>query len=165
MSSVTSVVTLRNNERRYQHGHRCRDRINREVTMILDKVNNVQELRSLPQAELPTLAEELRQEIIAVVSKTGGHLASSLGVVDLTIALHYAFDTPNDRIVWDVGHQAYAHKILTGRRSPVFHAPSVRRDQRIPQTGGKPLRPFRCGTCKHIHIRRHRDDLGQGHQG
>ena len=85
--------------------------------MILDKVNNVQELRSLPQAELPTLAEELRQEIIAVVSKTGGHLASSLGVVDLTIALHYAFDTPNDRIVWDVGHQAYAHKILTGRRA------------------------------------------------
>ena len=73
--------------------------------------------RSLPQAELPTLAEELRQEIIAVVSKTGGHLASSLGVVDLTIALHYAFDTPNDRIVWDVGHQAYAHKILTGRRT------------------------------------------------
>jgi 1-deoxy-D-xylulose-5-phosphate synthase len=85
--------------------------------MILDKVNNVQELRSLPQAELPALAEELRQEIIAVVSKTGGHLASSLGVVDLTIALHYAFDTPNDRIVWDVGHQAYAHKILTGRRT------------------------------------------------
>jgi 1-deoxy-D-xylulose-5-phosphate synthase len=85
--------------------------------MILDKVNNVQELRSLPQAELPTLAEELRQEIIAVVSKNGGHLASSLGVVDLTIALHYAFDTPNDRIVWDVGHQAYAHKILTGRRT------------------------------------------------
>jgi 1-deoxy-D-xylulose-5-phosphate synthase len=85
--------------------------------MILDKVNNVQELRSLPRAELPTLAEELRQEIIAVVSKNGGHLASSLGVVDLTIALHYAFDTPNDRIVWDVGHQAYAHKILTGRRT------------------------------------------------
>ena len=85
--------------------------------MILDKVNNVQELRTLPQAELPTLAEELRQEIITVVSKTGGHLASSLGVVDLTIALHYAFDTPNDRIVWDVGHQAYAHKILTGRRT------------------------------------------------
>src|SRR5512135_53560 len=85
--------------------------------MILDKVNNTQDLRALPQEELATLAGEVRQEIIDVVSKTGGHLASSLGVVELTIALHYAFDTPTDRIVWDVGHQAYAHKILTGRRS------------------------------------------------
>jgi 1-deoxy-D-xylulose-5-phosphate synthase len=85
--------------------------------MIIDKVNNAQELRMLPQAELPMLAEELRQEIIGVVSKTGGHLASSLGVVDLTIALHYAFNTPTDRIIWDVGHQAYAHKLLTGRRA------------------------------------------------
>jgi 1-deoxy-D-xylulose-5-phosphate synthase len=85
--------------------------------MILDKVNNTQDLRALPQEELATLAAEVRQEIIDVVSKTGGHLASSLGVVDLTIALHYAFDTPHDRIVWDVGHQAYAHKILTGRRA------------------------------------------------
>ena len=85
--------------------------------MILDKVNSAHDLRNLPQEELPTLAEEVRQEIIDVVSKTGGHLAPSLGVVDLTIALHYAFDTPKDRIVWDVGHQAYAHKILTGRRA------------------------------------------------
>ncbi|MDA8421757.1 MAG: 1-deoxy-D-xylulose-5-phosphate synthase [Nitrospiraceae bacterium] len=85
--------------------------------MILDKVNSADDLRTLPQDELPTLAEEVRQEIIDVVSKTGGHLAPSLGVVDLTIALHYAFDTPKDRIVWDVGHQAYAHKILTGRRA------------------------------------------------
>jgi 1-deoxy-D-xylulose-5-phosphate synthase len=88
--------------------------------MIIDKANNAKELRMLPQAELPMLAEELRQEIISVVSKTGGHLASSLGVVDLTIALHYAFNTPTDRIVWDVGHQAYAHKLLTGRRAQ-FH--------------------------------------------
>lgn len=85
--------------------------------MILDKVNNTQDLRALPQEELPLLADEIRQEIISVVSQTGGHLASSLGVVDLTIALHYAFDTPKDRIVWDVGHQAYAHKLLTGRRA------------------------------------------------
>ncbi|HEY6012185.1 MAG TPA: 1-deoxy-D-xylulose-5-phosphate synthase [Nitrospirota bacterium] len=85
--------------------------------MILDKVNNTQDLRGLPQAELPALAKEVREEIIQVVSRNGGHLASSLGVVDLTIALHYAFDTPKDRIVWDVGHQAYAHKILTGRRA------------------------------------------------
>ncbi|HUI46396.1 MAG TPA: 1-deoxy-D-xylulose-5-phosphate synthase [Nitrospirota bacterium] len=85
--------------------------------MILDKINTIQDLRDLPHAELPQLAEELRQEIIEVVSKTGGHLAPSLGVVDLTIALHCAFNTPQDRIVWDVGHQAYAHKILTGRRA------------------------------------------------
>lgn len=85
--------------------------------MILDKINSTQDLRTLPPEELPLLAEEIRQEIIDVVSRTGGHLASSLGVVDLTIALHYAFDTPNDRIVWDVGHQAYAHKLLTGRRA------------------------------------------------
>ena len=85
--------------------------------MILDKVNNVQDLRGLAKEELPGLAEEIRNEIISVVSRTGGHLASSLGVVDLTIALHYAFDTPKDRIIWDVGHQAYAHKILTGRRA------------------------------------------------
>jgi len=85
--------------------------------MILDNINSSQDLRALSQEELPALAGEVRQEIINVVSKTGGHLASSLGVVDLTIALHYAFDTPKDRIVWDVGHQAYAHKILTGRRS------------------------------------------------
>ena len=85
--------------------------------MILDKVNNAADLRKLSPEELPALAGEVRQEILDVVAKTGGHLASSLGVVDLTIALHYAFDTPNDRIVWDVGHQAYAHKILTGRRA------------------------------------------------
>src|SRR3990172_2470846 len=85
--------------------------------MILDKVNNTLDLRGLPQEELSALAQEVRDEIIDVVSRTGGHLASSLGVVDLTIALHYAFDTPKDRIVWDVGHQAYAHKLLTGRRA------------------------------------------------
>ncbi len=85
--------------------------------MILDAINSSQDLRTLSQEELPALAGEVRQEIINVVSRTGGHLASSLGVVDLTIALHYAFDTPKDRIVWDVGHQAYAHKILTGRRA------------------------------------------------
>jgi 1-deoxy-D-xylulose-5-phosphate synthase len=84
---------------------------------MLDSIRNSKDLRTLTPKDLPELAAEVRQEIINVVSKTGGHLASSLGVVDLTIALHYAFDTPKDRIVWDVGHQAYAHKILTGRRA------------------------------------------------
>jgi 1-deoxy-D-xylulose-5-phosphate synthase len=85
--------------------------------MILDKIQNIDDLRTLSREDLPLLAEELRSEIIDVVSKTGGHLAPSLGVVELTIALHYAFNTPKDHIVWDVGHQAYAHKILTGRRT------------------------------------------------
>jgi len=77
--------------------------------MILDNIHNAHDLRGLPPEELPKLANELRQEIISVVSKTGGHLAPSLGVVDLTIALHYAFDSPADKIVWVVGHQAFAH--------------------------------------------------------
>ena len=74
------------------------------------------DLKRLPQAQLPRLADELRSFLIETVSKTGGHLAAGLGVVELTVALHYVFDTPRDRLVWDVGHQAYPHKILTGRR-------------------------------------------------
>ncbi len=88
--------------------------------MILDNISNPGDLKKLSREDLVALAAELRQEIIAVVSKNGGHLAPSLGVVDLTIALHYAFDTPKDRVIWDVGHQAYAHKLLTGRRER-FH--------------------------------------------
>jgi 1-deoxy-D-xylulose-5-phosphate synthase len=84
--------------------------------MILESINEPSDLRNLPEKDLPKLADELRETIITTVAKTGGHLAPGLGVVDLTIALHYAFDTPTDRIIWDVGHQAYAHKLLTGRR-------------------------------------------------
>ena len=83
---------------------------------LLDLINDPSDLRSLEIADLKVLAEELRQEIVSTVSKTGGHLASSLGVVELTLALHYVFDTPRDLIVWDVGHQCYAHKLLTGRK-------------------------------------------------
>jgi 1-deoxy-D-xylulose-5-phosphate synthase len=84
--------------------------------MILEKINGVGDLRKLPTAALDTLAGELREYILDVISQCGGHLASSLGVVELTIALHYIFKTPKDKIIWDVGHQCYAHKILTGRR-------------------------------------------------
>jgi len=83
---------------------------------ILDNVDSPKDLRKLKLERLPLLAEEIREMIIDVVSKNGGHLAPSLGVVDLTLALHYSFDTPKDKIIWDVGHQAYAHKIITGRR-------------------------------------------------
>ncbi len=75
------------------------------------------DLRQLPESDLRRVADELRQEVIEVVSHTGGHLGAGLGVVELTVALHYVFDTPRDRLIWDVGHQAYPHKILTGRRS------------------------------------------------
>lgn len=83
---------------------------------LLDGVNVPEDLRRLDEAELIKLADELRRFLIETVSKTGGHLASGLGVVELTVALHYIFNTPEDRLIWDVGHQAYPHKILTGRR-------------------------------------------------
>lgn len=83
---------------------------------VLDRVKGVEDLRALSEDELPELARELRHFMVRSVAKTGGHLASSLGAVELAIALHYVFHTPDDHLVWDVGHQAYAHKILTGRR-------------------------------------------------
>jgi 1-deoxy-D-xylulose-5-phosphate synthase len=83
---------------------------------LLEEINSPADLKLLSRSDLPKLADEIRQIIIEVVSKTGGHLASSLGTVELAIAIHYVFDTPEDKIIWDVGHQAYAHKLLTGRK-------------------------------------------------
>jgi 1-deoxy-D-xylulose-5-phosphate synthase len=88
-------------------------------TPLLDKIKNPQDLKKLQVSELKTLAEELRTELVDAVSVTGGHLGAGLGVVELTIAIHYLFDTPKDRLVWDVGHQAYPHKILTERRDRI----------------------------------------------
>src|SRR5262252_8929140 len=88
-------------------------------TPILDTIHTPADLRKLDRRELQTLADELRAYVLESVSQTGGHLSSNLGTVELTIALHYVFDTPNDRVIWDVGHQAYPHKILTGRRSRI----------------------------------------------
>ncbi|MFQ6082497.1 MAG: 1-deoxy-D-xylulose-5-phosphate synthase [Candidatus Aminicenantia bacterium] len=90
------------------------------MTKILDKINSPQDLKKLSISELTLLAKEIRRLIIEVVSKNGGHLAPNLGVVEMTIALHYVFDTPQDKIIWDVGHQCYTHKILTGRKDK-FH--------------------------------------------
>ena len=83
---------------------------------LLPQINSPKDLRALPRAALRTVADELRAYLLDSVSKTGGHLSSNLGTVELTVALHYVFDTPRDRLVWDVGHQTYPHKILTGRR-------------------------------------------------
>lgn len=84
---------------------------------LLEKINSPEDLRQIPREDLPQLAREMRDFIIDIVSTKKGHLGASLGVMELTIALHYFFDTPNDKLVWDVGHQAYGHKILTGRRN------------------------------------------------
>jgi len=105
---------------------------------LLDAVNNPQELKKLPPELLAQLAQEIREKIIATVARTGGHLAPSLGVVELAIALHYVFDCPRDKIIWDVGHQAYAHKLLTGRQDR-FHT--------LRQHGGLSGFPKRCESC------------------
>jgi 1-deoxy-D-xylulose-5-phosphate synthase len=93
--------------------------MNGPSTPLLDQVNLPADLRRLSPKQLPQLADELRQEMIDAVGSTGGHLGSGLGVVELTVAIHYVFDTPTDRLIWDVGHQAYPHKILTGRRDRI----------------------------------------------
>ena len=86
---------------------------------LLDQVKYPLDLKKLNKNQLKQLAKELRGELIDVVSETGGHLGAGLGVVELTVALHYVFDTPRDKLVWDVGHQAYPHKIITGRRDQI----------------------------------------------
>ena len=88
-------------------------------TPHLDEIQSPGDLRALPESALPAVADDLRRETISAVSVTGGHLGAGLGVVELTVALHYVFDTPEDLLIWDVGHQAYPHKILTGRRDRI----------------------------------------------
>src|SRR5512147_366625 len=91
----------------------------RPVTPLLDQVHFPADIRKLDKSQLPQLADELRAEMISAVSQSGGHLGSGLGVVELTVAIHYVFDTPGDKLIWDVGHQCYPHKIITGRRDRI----------------------------------------------
>lgn len=102
---------------------------------LLNTINSPADLKRLQASQLPLLADELRDYIIQSVSRTGGHLSSNLGTVELAIALHYIFDTPDDRLIWDVGHQSYAHKILTGPERPDEYASPVKRPFRISETG------------------------------
>ena len=118
----------------------------RPVTPLLDRAATPVGLRRLAESELETLAGELRQELLYCVGQTGGHFGAGLGVIELTIALHYVYDTPDDRLVWDVGHQAYPHKILTGRRERM---PSLR------QKDGLAAFPRRCESAY--------DTFGVGH--
>ena len=83
---------------------------------LLDKINSPEDLKNMPGRDMLPLAEEIRAFLVENVQKTGGHLASNLGVVELTLALHRVFDSPKDRIIWDVGHQSYVHKLITGRK-------------------------------------------------
>ena len=115
-------------------------------TPFLDMVQSPADLKKLTPAQLPKLAEELRHELIQVVAQTGGHLGAGLGVVELTIALHYVYNTPQDKLIWDVGHQAYPHKMLTGRRAQM---------QTIRQVGGL------SGFCKRDESEY--DAFGAGH--
>ncbi|MBP6626591.1 MAG: 1-deoxy-D-xylulose-5-phosphate synthase, partial [Arenimonas sp.] len=85
----------------------------------LSRVALPSDLRELPEADLPAVADELRAYLIDTVSQSGGHFGAGLGVIELTVALHHVFETPHDRLVWDVGHQCYPHKILTGRRDSI----------------------------------------------
>ncbi|MFN7136812.1 MAG: 1-deoxy-D-xylulose-5-phosphate synthase N-terminal domain-containing protein, partial [Thermomonas sp.] len=86
---------------------------------LLSRIDSPADLRQLPEAELRAVADELRAYLIESVGKSGGHFGAGLGVVELTTVLHYLYDTPDDRLVWDVGHQCYPHKILTGRRDRI----------------------------------------------
>jgi 1-deoxy-D-xylulose-5-phosphate synthase len=99
---------------------RNKKKVGREKLSLLEQVNSPADLKKISRSDLPELAEEIRKMIVDVVSRTGGHLAPSLGAVELAIAIHYVFDTPRDKVIWDVGHQSYAHKLLTGRRDQ-FH--------------------------------------------
>ena len=86
---------------------------------LLEKINYPSDLISLKKNQLEQISNELRDEVISVVSETGGHLGAGLGVIELTVALHYVFNTPKDKLVWDVGHQCYPHKIITGRKDRI----------------------------------------------
>src|SRR5690625_2836173 len=97
------------------------------ASVTLQDIQSPQDLRALKRSDLNALAHELREFVLQSVAQTGGHLSSNLGVVELTLALHYVFETPNDRLIWDVGHQSYPHKILTGRRDEMSGRSEERR--------------------------------------
>lgn len=112
---------------------------------ILSQINSPADLKKLPQEKLKQVADETRRFIISAVSKTGGHLASSLGTVELTVALHYIFDAPRDYIFWDVGHQSYAHKILTGRRDAFVNLRKINGLSGFPNKYESAYDPVTCG--------------------
>lgn len=131
----------------------------RPATPLLDRASSPAELRRLGEADLETLADELRQYLLYTVGQTGGHFGAGLGVVELTIALHYVFDTPDDRLVWDVGHQAYPHKILTERRELMGTLRQKNGLAAFPRRAER-VRHLRRRPLQHLHQRR----PGHGHR-
>ena len=109
---------------------------------ILDRIQGPNDIKKLSKEEYPILAAEIREFLIRSISETGGHLASNLGAVELTMALHLSLDLPEDKIIWDVGHQSYTHKLLTGRREGFRYASQIRRYERVSEAQGKRLRCF-----------------------
>ena len=109
-------------------------------SVVIERIAEPSDLRTLSLAELEALAREIRTMLVETVSRNGGHLAPNLGVVELTIALHLVFRSPDDKIIWDVGHQCYVHKILTGRREQLAHNQTVRRLERLSENQGERAR-------------------------
>ncbi len=126
---------------------------------LLQTIGSPADIKKLDRLQLHQLCDELRQYIIDVVSVHGGHFAASLGVVELTVALHYIYNTPYDQLVWDVGHQAYGHKILTGRRDTFCHQPQIQRHQRLSQAQRKRVRHVWRRSFFHLYLR----GTGYGH--
>ena len=133
-----------------------------DVPRILDAISSPADLKVLDNEELAILAREIRQEIVATTSVTGGHVASSLGAVDIIVALESLLDMPRDRVVFDVGHQAYAHKLLTGRREAFK---TLRTYGGLHQAIGEPLRRAPVGSRVRLAFHRHGSREGASAEG
>ena len=124
------------------------------MSQYLEMVDSPMHVKKLTLEQLARLAEEIRHELITVLARNGGHLGPNLGVVELTLALHYVFNTPKDKFVWDVSHQIYVHKLLTGRKGRFDTHSQHGRPERLRPALGERARLLRGGACRHRPVRR-----------